>query len=198
MCPHVQCSQHGHRNALNQVCLPNTLGTGIFGRPDSASLPPSPILMYQRLTQEQGLGKSWGQLQHSHDWYCLPGVTVNRAQLSAQMAKDCRLLTMHLVLGTLGQSLRGDTEGTDFMWEHWQSLQLSERCTDIYIGISPASSCPKSSRLLTLWFKKKKSFHLPGGNSWTRLDSLWVPLSPVPTLWGLWAIFFWVCRAFLG
>ena len=87
----------------------------VVGRPDSASLPPSPILMYQRLTQEQGLGKSWGPLQHSHDWYCLPGVTVNRAQLSAQMAKDCRLLTMHLVLGTLGQSLRGDTEGTDFM-----------------------------------------------------------------------------------
>lgn len=43
--------------------MPNTMGTGIFGRPNSASFHPSPILMYQRLTQEQDLGKSWGQLQ---------------------------------------------------------------------------------------------------------------------------------------
>ena len=43
--------------------MPNPMGTGIFGRPDSASFHPSPILMYQRLTQEQDLGKSWGQLQ---------------------------------------------------------------------------------------------------------------------------------------
>lgn len=125
-CPHVQWSQRGHRNALNQACLPNTMGTGIFGRPDSASFHPSPILTYQRLTQEQDLGKSWGQLQHSYGWYRLPDVTVNRAQVSALMAKDSRSLTMHLVLGTLSQSLHGNTEGTNFMWEHWRSLQLRE------------------------------------------------------------------------
>lgn len=91
------------------------MGTGIFGRPDSASFHPSLVLVYQRLSQEQDLGKSWGQLQHTYGWYCLPDETVNRAQLSALMAKDSRPLTMHLVLGTLSQSLCSDTEGPNFM-----------------------------------------------------------------------------------
>ena len=179
------------------MCLPNITGTGIFGRPDSASLHPSPILMYQGLTQKQGLGKSWGQLQRSHGWYRLPDVTVNRAQLSVLMAKDSMLLTMHLVLGTLSQSLRGDTEGADFMWEYWRSLQLSERCPEIYIGISPPSSCPKYHTYWPYGFEKNHSISLvetPGQNL---IVSEYHFLQCQHSV-GREQSFFWVCRASLG
>lgn len=114
MCPHVQWSQHGHKNALNQVCLPNTPGHRDLWKTRLCLPSPSPDPHVPEAHSGTGKpGKSWGQLQHSYGGYCLPDVTVNRTQLSVLMAKDCRLLAMHLVLGTLGQSLRGDTEGTD-------------------------------------------------------------------------------------
>ena len=40
------------------VSMDTEMPTGISGRPDSASLHPSPILMYQRLTQEQAWVKA--------------------------------------------------------------------------------------------------------------------------------------------
>ena len=154
----MQRSQHGHRNAhrdlwKTRLCLPSPFSDPHVPEAHSGT----------------GLGKSWGPLQHSHGWYRLPDVSVNRAPLSALTAKDSRLLTMHLVLGTLSQSLHGDTEGANFMWEYWRSLQLSERCPDIYIGISPPSSCPKYHTYWPYGFEKK----IIPSPWWKHLDKTW-------------------------